>query len=84
VNDYLLSLVLAIIEGLTEFIPVSSTAHLRIAEALVGISLTSAVDDQMLGGGLMWSGAHMYLLPILIILYGLSRDAVRERDGAPA
>jgi undecaprenyl-diphosphatase len=40
VNDYLLSLVLAIIEGLTEFIPVSSTAHLRIAEALVGISLT--------------------------------------------
>jgi len=35
----------------------------------------SAVDDQMLGGGLMWSGAHMYLIPILIILYSLSRDA---------
>jgi putative membrane protein len=46
----------------------------------VGIS---AVDDQMLGGGLMWSGAHMYLLPILLILYGLSRDAVCERGGAP-
>ena len=35
----------------------------------------SAVDDQMLGGGLMWSGAHMYLIPILVILYSLSRDA---------
>jgi len=38
----------------------------------------------MLGGGLMWSGAHMYLLPILLILYGLSRDAGHERGGAPA
>jgi len=25
----------------------------------------------------MWSGAHMYLLPILLILYGVSRDAAR-------
>ena len=44
----------------------------------------SAVDDQTLGGGLMWSSAHMYLLPILLILYGLSRDAGRERGAAPA
>ncbi len=38
-NDYLLSVILGVIEGLTEFVPVSSTAHLRIAEALLGIDL---------------------------------------------
>jgi putative membrane protein len=55
--------------------------HYARAAAALGIS---AVDDQMVGGGLMWSGAHMYLLPILIILYEISRDAMREHDDAPA
>lgn len=40
------AIILGVVEGLTEFLPVSSTAHLRITEALLGVSVD---DPQVIG-----------------------------------
>ena len=36
-HDILMSLILGVVEGVTEFLPISSTAHLLVTERLLGL-----------------------------------------------
>ena len=38
--DWLQSIIIAIVEGLTEFLPVSSTGHMIITENMLGVDIT--------------------------------------------
>ncbi len=42
--DTIQSIVIAIVEGLTEFLPISSTAHMKITNPLIGITTGPFVD----------------------------------------
>ena len=37
--DFIQTIIIAIVEGLTEFLPVSSTGHMIIAENLLGVDI---------------------------------------------
>ena len=42
--NYLQTIILSIIEGLTEFLPISSTAHMKIANPLIGVQSSTFTD----------------------------------------
>ena len=64
------SLVLGLVEGITEYLPVSSTAHLILAQRLMGIPEDRASNAYAI---CIQAGA---ILAVLILYYGRVRQAV--------
>ena len=67
--NYLDAIILGIVEGLTEFLPVSSTGHLTIAEKLLGLS----IDDK---GVTVFTAVIQMGAIVAVILY-FRRDILR-------
>jgi undecaprenyl-diphosphatase len=66
-NEYLQSVLLGIVEGLTEFLPVSSTAHLRITEALMGLPVNESAC-LVQGGNCLQNVSYWNMYTIVIQL----------------
>ena len=82
-NVYILSVLLGVVEGLTEFLPVSSTAHLRIAEALLKIPLDDAYWKMytiVIQGGAILALMLLFLGRILEFLRTFPQGERRDRN----
>jgi undecaprenyl-diphosphatase len=82
-NVYIVSVLLGIVEGLTEFLPVSSTAHLRIAEALLKIPLDDAYWKMytiVIQAGAILALLLLYLGRILEFLRTFPQGERRDRN----
>ena len=82
-NVYIQSIILGIVEGLTEFLPVSSTAHLRITEALMKIPLDDAYWKMytiVIQAGAILALLLLFLARILEFIRTFPRGERRDRN----
>jgi undecaprenyl-diphosphatase len=81
-NVYIQSVLLGIVEGLTEFLPVSSTAHLRITEALMHIPLDDAYWKMytiVIQAGAIFALLLLYLERIVEFLHSFPKGETGDK-----
>jgi undecaprenyl-diphosphatase len=74
-NDIVNAILLGIVEGLTEFLPVSSTAHLLLFQDLLGFKPPGEVFPIVIQFGAILSVVAVYWRKFWTVLLGLPRDA---------
>ncbi|PYR65489.1 MAG: undecaprenyl-diphosphatase [Acidobacteria bacterium] len=78
----LLAAVLGVVQGLTEFLPVSSTAHLLLGEKLLGFQDPMGVFTVMIQLGSILAIVWLYRVKILHVIAGLPSDPDARRFAA--
>lgn len=80
---YVVAAILGVVQGLTEFLPVSSTAHLLIGERLLGYQDPDGVFTVMIQLGSIVAVMWLYRLKIVHVVRGLpSQPEARRFAGA--
>jgi undecaprenyl-diphosphatase len=79
---YFLAAILGIVQGLTEFLPVSSTAHLLLGEKLLGFQDPMGVFTVMIQLGSILAIVWLYRVKIVRVITGLPSDPDARRFGA--
>jgi len=80
VTDYLSAGLLGIVEGLTEFLPVSSTGHLILADALLGFEgPASKLFDIVIQLGAILAVCWVYRERLVDAAFGLTSDRTAQR-----
>lgn len=77
--DLLAAALLGIVQGLTEFLPISSTAHLLITERLVGFHDESSLFTVTIQFGSVLAVMWLYREKLLSVLRGLPSDPEARR-----
>jgi undecaprenyl-diphosphatase len=80
VMDFLQTILLGLIQGLTEWLPVSSTGHLRLAETFMGLQLP-VVFDGLLHVGTVFVTFVFFRKDIGNVLVSLSRRDFSSENG---
>ena len=70
---------LGILEGLTEFLPISSTAHLLVAERWLGFADPGGIFTVIIQFGAVLAVMWLYRVKILRVIAGLATDADSRR-----
>src|SRR6202045_5159923 len=79
-TDYLTAGLLGIVEGVTEFLPVSSTGHLVLADALLGIEgPASKLFDIVIQLGAILAVCWVYRERFSRAAAGLASDPIAQR-----
>jgi undecaprenyl-diphosphatase len=76
---YVKAAILGILEGLTEFLPISSTAHLLIGERLLGFADPGGIFTVIIQFGAVLAVMWLYRTKILRVTAGLASDPDSRR-----
>ncbi len=73
------AIILGIIQGLTEFLPVSSSGHLVIAQQLLGIEQPGVTFEVMVHFGTLFSVIWIFFDDIVKLCKGIFHDRVQKK-----